>query len=260
MTRYSVLRTRPFVSAPPKPRQNPLVKLAHPCYLILYLVSPFYPLKETQLPPLRKTERWSGGEVVTNQIRSFIAIELPDELRQKLGELEARLKSGGQRQVRWVNPNSIHLTLKFLGNITADKVNEITGVMEGVAREIPPFRLEVKGPGVFPNPKRARVAWVGLSGEVDKLLQLQQNLEANLETLGFAAELRAFTPHLTIARVNDVASPEERQKFGELVTGTGFEAGNIKVDAISLMRSQLSRAGAIYSRLGLVRLKTLPEY
>ncbi len=162
--------------------------------------------------------------------------------------------------MRWVDPNSIHLTLKFLGDITTDKVSEITRAMEEAARGIPPFVLEVKDAGVFPNTKRARVAWVGLSGEVDKLLQLQKNLETNLELLGFAPESRAFTPHLTIARVNDGASSDERQRFGELVTAAKFEAGSIKADSISLMRSQLSRAGAIYSRLGLVRLKTTQEY
>jgi len=195
-----------------------------------------------------------------NQIRSFIAIELPDDLRQKLGELETRLKTSGQTQVKWVNPNSIHLTLNFLGNIAADRVPEITCAMEEAARGIPPFVLEVKDTGVFPNPKRARVAWVGLSGEVDKLLQLQKNLETNLEPLGFPAELRAFAPHLTLARVNDGASTEEKQRFGQLVSESKFEAGNINVDAVSLMRSQLSRAGAVYSQLGLVKLKTLTEY
>lgn len=193
--------------------------------------------------------------ITTEQIRSFIAIELPEEIRQKLGELETRLKSGGQSQVRWVNPNSIHLTLKFLGNIAAGRVGEITRVIEESAKDIPPFVLEVKDAGVFPNPKRARVAWVGLSGEVDKLVQLQKNLESKLEPLGFAAEARAFTPHLTIARVNDGASIEERQRFGELVTVTKFEAGSIKVDTISLMRSQLNRTGAIYGRLSLVKLQ-----
>ena len=207
------------------------------------------------------SDRLAGGEDITiEQIRSFIAIELPDEIRQKLGELENRLKSGGQRQVRWVNPNSIHLTLKFLGDIAPDRVGEITGAMEESAKGIPSFVLEVNGAGVFPNPKRARVAWVGLSGEVDKLLKLQKNLETGLEPLGFAAEARDFTPHLTIARVNDGASHEERQRFGELVTGTKFQAGSISVDDVSLMRSRLTKAGAIYSRLSLVRLKTLSEY
>lgn len=193
------------------------------------------------------------------QIRTFIAIELPEELGEKLGEFEARLKSGGQTQVRWVNPNSIHLTLKFLGDIAIDRVGEISGAMEEAARGIPPFVLEARETGVFPNPKRVRVAWVGLGGEVDKLLRLQQNLEFNLKPLGFAAESRAFTAHLTLARVNEQASPLERERFGELVSGTKFEAGNIRVEAVSLMRSQLSRAGAIYSCLSRVKLRTLPE-
>ncbi len=198
--------------------------------------------------------------MTSDQIRSFIAIELPDEVRQKIGELETRLKSAGQNQVRWVNPNSIHLTLNFLGYTSDDKVPEITVAMEEAVRGIPPFVLEVRDTGVFPSVKRARVAWVGLSGEVDKLLRLQKNLETALKPLGFTPEARAFTPHLTLARVNDRASPDERQRFGELVTATRFEAGIINVDAISLMRSQLRRTGAIYSRLSLVKLKPPSEY
>src|SRR3990172_6754913 len=188
------------------------------------------------------------------QIRAFIAIELPDEIRQSLGQLETQLKAGGQRQVRWVNPESIHLTLKFLGNISSGRVDEITGAMEAAAREITPFTIDVQGTGVFPNIRRARVAWVGLGGDTDKLLQLQKNIETSLEPLGFAAEARDFTPHLTLARVNEQASPEERQQFGELVTGTKFEGSSIRVEAISLIRSQLNKGGAVYSRLAEVKL------
>ena len=190
------------------------------------------------------------------QIRSFIAIELPDELKLALGQLEARLKSGKQPWVKWVDPNSIHLTLKFLGNITIDRTGEITGAMEEAAQGIPPFHLEVKGLGVFPNLRRVQIAWVGISGEVDKLDQLQQRIESNLACLGFAPESRPFTPHLTLARLRNQASLDERQRFGQLIAGTRFEAGTIiKVDAVSLMRSQLTREGAIYSRISSVRLK-----
>lgn len=191
------------------------------------------------------------------KFRSFIAIELPVEIRQKLGELESRLKSGAEA-VRWVNPNSIHLTLKFLGDIAIDRIGEVTTAMEEAARGVAPFSIQVKDAGVFPDVKRARVAWVGLSGETARLLQLQQRLESNLQPLGFAVEARALTPHLTLARIEDRASADERQRFGRLVVGTAFEAGSIKVDAISLMRSQLSRAGAIYSRLAVAALKAPP--
>jgi 2'-5' RNA ligase len=189
-------------------------------------------------------------------IRSFIAIELPDELKSELTRLEARLKSDNQPGVKWVNPDSIHLTLKFLGNIAADRTEEITRAMENAVQGISPFHLEVKELGVFPNLRRVQVAWVGISGEVDKLSQLQKRIETALIPLGFAPETRAFTPHLTLARLRDQTPPDERQRFGQLIANTKFDtAGTIEVDAISLMRSQLTRKGAIYSQISLVELK-----
>ncbi len=189
------------------------------------------------------------------QIRSFIAIELPDEFRLELGQLEARLKSGEPPWVKWVDTHSIHLTLKFLGNVAVDRTGEITRAMGETAQGIPPFQLEIKDLGVFPNLKRVQVAWVGIRGEVDKLVQLQQRIESNLARLGFTPESRAFTPHLTLARLHNRASSDERQRFGQLIADTKFEASTIKVDAINLMRSQLTREGAIYSRISSVRLK-----
>jgi 2'-5' RNA ligase len=191
------------------------------------------------------------------KIRSFIAIELPDELKLELSHLEARLKLEERTWVKWVDPNSIHLTLKFLGNIAIDRTGEITRAIEEAARGIHSFHLEVKNLGVFPNLKRVQVVWVGLSGEVDKLSQLQQRLESNLEPLGFVSESRTFTPHLTLARLRNRVPLDERQRFGQLIADTRFEAGTIKVDAISLMRSQLTREGAIYSRISLVKLTNL---
>jgi 2'-5' RNA ligase len=189
------------------------------------------------------------------QIRSFIAIELPDELKLKLGRIETQLKSGKPPGVKWVDPGSIHLTLKFLGNIDVDRTGEIASVMEEAAQTVSPFQLEVKGLGVFPDLKRVRVAWVGISGEVAELGVLQQCIESNLARLGFTPEPRLFTSHLTLARLRDQASLDERQRFGRLIAGTRFEAGIINVDAISLMKSQLTSEGAIYSRINSVGLK-----
>ncbi len=190
------------------------------------------------------------------QVRSFIAIELPDELKQGLTQLEAQLKMSKQPWVKWVDPYSIHLTLKFLGSIAVDRISEITGAMEEATQGISPFHLEVKDLGVFPNLRRVQVVWVGISGEVDKLSQLQQHLESNLARLGFAPETRPFTPHLTLARLRNQASLDERQRFGQLVASTKFESAHtIEVDAINLMRSQLTREGAIYSRISSVRLR-----
>ena len=189
------------------------------------------------------------------QIRCFIAIELPDEVKRGLTQLEAQLKSGNQPWVKWVDPYSIHLTLKFLGNVAADRIGEITGAMGEAVQGASPFHLEVKDLGVFPNLRRVQVAWVGIRGEVDKLVQLQQRIESSLVPQGFTAESRPFTAHLTLARIRDRASPDERQRFGQLIADTKFEAAyTFRVDAINLMRSQLTREGAIYSRIGSVEL------
>jgi 2'-5' RNA ligase len=189
------------------------------------------------------------------QIRCFIAIELPEEVKAGLTRLQAKLKAS-QLRVKWVDPYGIHLTLKFLGNVDADRLSQITGAIKEAAQGVSPFHLEIKGLGIFPNLRRVQVAWVGISGEVDKLLQLQKRLEPNLAGLGFAPEPRAFTPHLTLARVRDQASPDERQRLGQLISDTKFEADySFPVRAISLMRSQLTREGAIYSQISSVELK-----
>ena len=85
------------------------------------------------------------------QIRSFIAIELPDEIKKGLGRLEERLRSQGYAQVRWVDPASMHLTLKFLGNITADRIEAITGAIQKAAQGTGPFQLEVRDLGAYPT-------------------------------------------------------------------------------------------------------------
>ena len=190
------------------------------------------------------------------QVRSFIAIELPDEVKAGLAQLEAQLKLSKPPSVKWVDPYSIHLTLKFLGSIAVAKISEITQAMQEASRGLSPFRLEVKGLGVFPNLRRVQVVWVGIGGEVDKLHQLQQRIESNLVPLGFTPESRPFTPHLTLARLRDRALPAERESFGQLIANTHFEmVYTIEVDSINLMRSQLTREGAIYSRLSSVELR-----
>ncbi len=190
------------------------------------------------------------------QIRAFIAIELPQELRQGLEQLQARLKTANQPAVKWVNPNGIHLTLKFLGNIAAARTGEITQAMQQASQGISPFPLKVGGLGVFPNLKRVQVIWVGISGEIDKLSKLQQGIESALKPLGFIPESRSFTPHLTLARLRGRASDEAQQRLGQLIASTRLEPTyTIEVDAINLMRSQLTREGAIYTQISSVGLK-----
>src|SRR4030067_984354 len=101
--------------------------------------------------------------------RSFIAILLPEELKLELSKLQKRLKTGNKTWIKWADPNGIHLTLKFLGDVSVDRISEISQVMAEAAREIPHLHLETQGLGAFPNLKRVQVVWLGLGGELDKL-------------------------------------------------------------------------------------------
>jgi len=194
----------------------------------------------------------------TETIRSFIAIELPGEVKAEIKRLQDTLKAGNPLWLRWVSPESIHLTLKFLGDIAGDRIEEIIMAITDAANGIGPFSLQVEGLGIFPNPRRIQVVWVGLAGDLDKLSKLQMQIETNLAILGFPAEGRAFTPHLTMARVRYPPPPLETQKFTQLLDTT--RAGSdkiIAVNSVNLMQSQLTPQGAIYSRLGSVALKNI---
>jgi 2'-5' RNA ligase len=199
----------------------------------------------------KEAEMSQGSE----EIRSFIAIELPEEAKKGLARLRKELERDEHRFVKWVDPGGIHLTLKFLGNIPSKRVAEITEAIEKAVQGISPFHLEISGLGAFPSIRQARVFWVGVGGELDKLSRLQQNIDSALAALGFAKEERPFVPHLTLARIREGASPPERRSFGELVGSTIFgDKYPVAVEAIRLMRSQLTPAGAIYTCLLVVGL------
>jgi 2'-5' RNA ligase len=193
------------------------------------------------------------------EVRCFIAIELPDQVKRDLRELQAQLRAASQAPAKWVDPNNIHLTLKFLGNVAAGRINEIAQAITEAVRGTSPFSIEVRELGVFPNPRRVQIVWVGVGGEVDKLSSLQQRIEQGLGKLGFAPENRRFTPHLTLARIRERATPQERERLGQLIAETDFEASqSFTVDSVKLMKSQLTPEGPIYSRLSSAELKPLP--
>jgi 2'-5' RNA ligase len=191
------------------------------------------------------------------QIRSFIAIELPAEVRSALQRLQAELTLPQYSFVKCVAPQGIHVTLKFLGNISPQKVAEITGVMEQASQGVSPFQLQITEVGAFPNMRSPRVLWVGMKGELDKLIAWQKRIDDGLFPLGFAKENRPFTPHLTLARVRENCSPGDRRGLGEMVMKTPVEVDyKVTVNSLSLMRSQLLPTGAIYSRLAEVKLQS----
>ena len=193
-------------------------------------------------------------------IRSFVAVELPDEVKAALTGVQRQLMSGRQSYVKWASVDGIHLTLKFLGNVAADSVPKLVDALSASARTVSPFPLKLDEVGAFPNVHSPRVVWVGLAGKIDTLAVLQLEVEAALEPLGFAAEERDFSPHLTLGRVRETATREERQELGQRLAALHFESNvTFSVAGINLMRSQLTPGGAIYSRLAHINLvETLP--
>ena len=190
------------------------------------------------------------------KIRSFVAIELPREIQMELTSLEDKLKAGRHPFVKWVDPKGVHLTLKFLGSVASDRIPKIVEALVGVAQETTPFTIEVGELGAFPSLQRPQVIWVGLRGEIDRLSTLQKGVDTVLAPLGFAPESRSFAPHLTLARLREGVSSSERQEFSKSVAATRHEVGvSFRVDALNLMKSQLTPAGAIYSCLASIKLR-----
>jgi len=188
-------------------------------------------------------------------VRSFIAIDLPADVRAELTSLEDKLKARRHPFVKWVDPESMHLTLKFLGNVAVDSLPQIIEAIAKVARLHSPFKLQVSGTGAFPNWQRPQVVWVGVGGESDKLDALQKELESALSPLGFPAEARSFSAHLTLGRLRDRVTPDERRRFAEFAQKISFETAlSFEVNAVRLMKSQLTPTGPIYSELAAARL------
>jgi RNA 2',3'-cyclic 3'-phosphodiesterase len=189
-------------------------------------------------------------------IRSFIAIELPPEVKKALTRLQDRFKPGDAGQVKWVDPENIHLTLHFLGNIQPDAVKPLTAAVEQAAAGSRHFQLDIGELGAFPDLKRVQTIWVGLAGDLNKLDKLYKDVGANMVPLGFKPETRPFSPHLTIGRVRDFVRPEERAALSRMIENSPFNAKyRIDVIAVDLMKSQLTPRGPIYTKLASVKLK-----
>jgi 2'-5' RNA ligase len=189
-------------------------------------------------------------------IRCFIAIELPENVKAQLTELETTLKTRSPQIVKWVEPGGIHLTLKFLGEVPEEQIDEIIMGIEDAVAGTTSFGLEISGVGAFPNLSRVQVVWVGVKGELDKLLALEQRVESNMEQIGFPKENRDFSPHLTLGRVRNEAELADRQKVGKLLSTMTFAPQQtFTTTSVYLIRSQLMRTGAVYTPLKEVKLK-----
>jgi len=190
-------------------------------------------------------------------LRCFVAIELGEAILQGLGRVQALLKRDpAGRYGRWVRPEGIHLTLKFLGDVPAKQVDQIAVAVRDASNGINPFEVSIGGLGCFPNSRLPRVIWVGVKDLSGELLRLQRAVETNLSALGYAPERRAFHPHLTLGRARRVGRAEQAA-LGKLVERTQVDKlGDMAVREVSLMRSELRPSGAVYTRLAVAQLGT----
>ena len=188
-------------------------------------------------------------------VRAFVAVELPPEVRDALSAVVRSLDAHAIGSLRTVDPSSVHLTLRFLGNVPASRVLAIEDTLVDAASQSGRFRLRLGETGTFPERGAPKVLWVGLAGDVDALVALQSRIEAVLEPLGFAPEGRPFRPHLTLARMRDRSTRSERNRARDALSSSPFEPGlSFEVESVSLMRSILRREGARYARLASIAL------
>ncbi len=188
-------------------------------------------------------------------LRLFVAVELSDEVRQALAELQAGLRRRGLDSLRWVRPQGIHLTLKFLGETPADKLPAIREALAQAVKGVPPHRLSLGSLGTFGNRRGPQVLWVDLEGDLAPLAQLQQQVEQALESTGFPREKRQFAPHLTLARVRPESARALAPRIAEAVGAVPAPHGAIEVRKVSLMRSTLGPGGAVYEELAAFALE-----
>jgi 2'-5' RNA ligase len=182
-------------------------------------------------------------------VRAFIAIKLTPAILKRLGDLQARIKEDiPPRLVRWVKPQGIHLTLKFLGDVPASQIETIAEATRGACAPYASFSFTIGRLSCFPNPRRPRVVWVGVDEPRGALVRLQRAIEGALTPLGYPPERRPFHPHLTLGRVKG-GSRDALQALGEYVSRAQVKVGTMEATSVSLMRSELLSGGAVYTEL-----------
>jgi 2'-5' RNA ligase len=186
-------------------------------------------------------------------LRLFVALEPPGPVRRRLAEVQSALRRAtGGDDVRWVEPGNVHLTLHFLGAVPEERVAAVREAVGAAAAVASPLRVEVAGAGAFPGPRRPRVIWSGVGGEVEPLAELVASLGRRLGALGYPPEDRPFHPHLTHGRVRQ----------GRLLPGLGGALAGVaalapvpwRVEELVLFRSHLSPAGSRHEPLARIPL------
>ena len=182
-------------------------------------------------------------------LRAFIAVELPLEIRQTVCNTTSKLRNEIGALVRWVPIENMHLTLKFLGDVSPSNVDMLSQMLRAEMDLFNCFDLRLNGLGSFPNLKRPRVIYIGIQAPA-ALETLQRGIESASRRLGYGSEERGFSPHLTIGRVKQNVTPTEQQAIRHALEGTKIDLlGTARVNSVELFKSDLKPSGSVYTRL-----------
>ncbi len=180
-------------------------------------------------------------------IRSFLAFEIPDEIKETVLSIYKGLKES-ELDIRWVREENIHLTVVFMGNVQEKDIDAIEKEVKKVCSKYAPFRIKVKGAGVFSNLRNARVLWIGVKGDIERMSYFRNSLQKKLKPFGIKEESRSFSPHLTVGRFRKGFNDPKRLK--ELIEKfKDIESSEVILKELSLFKSDLRPDGAVYTKL-----------
>jgi RNA 2',3'-cyclic 3'-phosphodiesterase len=189
-------------------------------------------------------------------LRTFIAVEIPPHVQKKIQqETEPLRKELGSSLIRWVPVQNIHLTLKFLGDVSPANVEYLTQILCTEADSCSAFDMHISGLGSFPSPKRPRVLFIGIQAPAE-LEALNRGIESACARLGYESEARGFSPHLTIGRVRQDATSADQQRIRHALEGIAIDSlGTARVNSVHLYKSELKPTGSVYTQIFSAPLK-----
>ena len=187
------------------------------------------------------------------RVRTFVALELTGSIRNRAVRMQGMLAST-VTDTKWVEPENLHITLKFLGEVDERDIYQVCRIAQQVAERHEPFELVVQGVGAFPHARRPRVLWAGVEEGAEPLRRLQEELEAEYAAAGWNPEGRRFQPHVTLGRIRRPRTTQGLEEF--IKQHEHWKAGQMEVDELVVMSSELSKRGPVYAVLARAPLKS----
>lgn len=178
-------------------------------------------------------------------MRSFIAIEVPEDIRERVATLNSEFRIPNSEFIKWVNKENLHLTLIFLGEVKEDFLEKVKVRLSEITSQKSPFYLSLKGLGAFPNIRNPRVIWIGVKKGDEEIEAIQGEIEKELTKIGYQPEPRKFHPHLTIGRVKSFGANKILSEFFE----KDYQSRDFLVESVVLFKSTLTPQGPIYEKL-----------